>query len=212
MTADIAIPRVIIPLSVWQQMMAFVVSCPIEVNGFGVAEKIGNNIVIREAFILDQTATEVSTVIEPTAIAMRMHQMMEEGKSAESLKLQWHSHVNMSAYFSPTDTAYIDSWQGDWLVSLVLNTRGEYECRLDMFSPFRVAFNVAPDLVLDLSPEILEHAVGELTQHVKTPRGGLLRRRQPIKTTAPSRAMPLASVDVMHVVRPQNASLTVTEQ
>jgi len=58
------------------------------------------------------------------------------------MSVQWHSHVNMRAFFSSTDIANIKNNMKlmELLVSLVVNVREEYACRVDFayYTPFGV--------------------------------------------------------------------------
>ena len=132
-------PQLTIPLEVWQKIMAYVQCCPVEVNGFGYLDRLGScDLVLEDVFILEQTATPYSVEVEPLAVARHLYELTRNGGDGGRMRFQWHSHVKMPAYFSATDQAQIESYTGDWMVSLVANKFGDYECRLDIYKPFRV--------------------------------------------------------------------------
>lgn len=135
----LVVPTIRIPIDVWQKMMGYVLSCEVEVNGLGYIDRSGGNgFVLDEVFILDQTVSALSANIDEATLHRHMHEMVAAGQDTGRLRFQWHSHVHMPARFSPTDLDTINSYGGDWVISLVANKRGEFEARLDVYRPFRV--------------------------------------------------------------------------
>jgi proteasome lid subunit RPN8/RPN11 len=148
-------PILCFPYYYWLQLRTYILRCTTEINGFGLIRQTPEDnltFVVEDIFILDQRATASSVETDQQALMRKMHELTQDGKS-ELLRLQWHSHVHMPAYFSATDQANIDRVPGTWLVSLVLNQHNQLEARLDVYKPFR---GWAPVRVKVWLPEIPE--------------------------------------------------------
>jgi|GEM_PF-1918739 len=185
-------PTVFMPYAVHQKLMAYVQLCPIEVNGFGYVDQLPDGaLYISDVFILEQVATAGDVTMDERALAMFASDLMRRGGNPSRVFFQWHSHVGGQAYFSGTDTANIERWQGDIQISFVTNHRGEYSCRLDTYTrldgfdqPIRTTVYDIEIAFIDepLSVELQETVAAELTTKVKR-RGGILRRALGKQTT-----------------------------
>lgn len=165
-------PVLMIPLSVWQKMFAYIQACPIEVNGFGYIDRTGpSEFELTDVFILDQVATAASVDVTAQAINDHMYTMISEGRNTGSLRFQWHSHVNMQAYFSSTDTGNIEQFgaTSDWMLSLVANKRYQFEARLDVYRPFRVWSPVEVQIIAPVEESLRDFAQAEIKAKVKEP-------------------------------------------
>ncbi|MDR1300446.1 MAG: Mov34/MPN/PAD-1 family protein [Candidatus Nomurabacteria bacterium] len=146
------------PHNVWQMVMGFTKSCQYEIAGFGYVDQLADgSLTITEAFILKQSVTNASVDTDAEVIALHMTEMVRKGEDPGRMRLQWHSHVDMRAYFSAIDTGQIARYDCPWMVSLVVNKRGEYDIRLDMYKPFRVQIpaRLVFDEVIDDSIQVL---------------------------------------------------------
>jgi len=87
----------------------------------------------------------------------------------------------MQAFFSSIDTGNIDNYNSDWMVSLVVNKRGDYQVRLDIFKPFRIS-NIPVKILVDIPTnlDLIVACQADVQQHVK--QQGAFRSRR-IKTT-----------------------------
>jgi hypothetical protein len=150
--------------------MAYVQACPVEVNGMGyITRHPGNQFSLDEVFILEQTATASGVEITADVLARHLYEMTRAGLDGGIMRFQWHSHVNMAAYFSGTDLANIDAYAGDWMISLVTNKRGEFEARLDLLQPFRVWTPINVQVNFASDPEQLAVARDEIARMVRQP-------------------------------------------
>lgn len=169
-------PKLLVELSVWQQMMAFVLACPVEVNGFGYVSQVDTNIYrLDEVFILDQLATAASVEVTAEALARHLFEMSQQNIDPSRMRFQWHSHVNMEAYFSGTDLDNIDNYASDWMMSLVANKAGNFQARLDVYRPFRVWWPLDVQVVHVPDELQLQRARGEIRDKVRV-QGALLKR------------------------------------
>ncbi len=185
------VPRVQIPITIWQKMMGYVLNCPVEINGFGFIEVHRGIIRVNDVFILDQTATPAAVETDEQALGQYVYDLIRQGGDPGAIKFQWHSHVNMAAYFSSVDTDNIDRWVGDWLLSLVANKQGEYSCRLDVLRPIRVGVPVRPEFIADMPLGLLDATANEVSAKVKVVRNGFRRGNRPVELDPLAAASPL---------------------
>ena len=129
----------------FDKIMTYIKECPVEINGFGYLTRFASHtlglVSPDDVFITQQVVSGGSADVDASTVGLAMAQAAAEGRGSD-LRLQWHSHVNGQAYFSGTDTGTIDSYGeagSQWMVSMVLNKRGEFSARLDMFAPLRSA-------------------------------------------------------------------------
>lgn len=126
-----------------EKIMSYIKLCPVEINGFAYVKRYDAKTIglmsPDDVFITPQVVTMGSADVDATTVSTALAMATEAGRASE-MRLQWHSHVNGPAYFSGTDMNTIDSY-GDagsqWMVSMVLNKRGDFSARLDMFAPMR---------------------------------------------------------------------------
>ena len=109
-----------------------------EIGGFLIAEKDKDgDIILSEPEILEQDVTGSTTEMEKVAIAdYYVKAAMKHGKDVRFV--WWHSHANMSAFWSGTDTSTMKEYaSGDWSAFLVVNIRGDYKFRVCIWNPIQ---------------------------------------------------------------------------
>ena len=107
-----------------------------EVGGFLIATKDkDNDIILSHPEILEQTVTSGTTEMDKAAIAdYYVKSAMKHGNDVRFV--WWHSHANMGAFWSGTDTSTMEDYSsGDWSAFLVVNIRGEYKFRICVWNP-----------------------------------------------------------------------------
>jgi hypothetical protein len=62
------VPRLFVPLSVWQKLHAYVGACPVEINGFGLLEPHGFDLMVTESQIKSTTAEILAKIGEQLKI------------------------------------------------------------------------------------------------------------------------------------------------
>ncbi len=184
-------PVLTMSLETWQTMMSYIHACPVEVNGFGYVTQTGPlDFYVYNILILEQEASMASVNVSESVLHRHLLEMVREGRSTGDMRFQWHSHVNMEAYFSSTDTANIEAYARGWMLSLVANKRGEFEARLDVFEPFRVWSPLKVCVEIPPDVDLLAQAREDISQKVRSP-GRLWSTR-----TRPDMSLsPLHSVD-----------------
>jgi hypothetical protein len=114
-----------IPKDVYDKVMYWVKKAEFEVSGFGTVSFKDGTFTVHDAFLLEQEGTSGDTEINPTAMSKAMYECSKRKLPGE-LKWWWHSHVNMSVFWSGTDTKTIEELGGKgWCVATVFNKREE---------------------------------------------------------------------------------------
>jgi hypothetical protein len=183
-------PRVVMSGDVWDRIMAYTLNTPndAEINGFGYVDTYPGVIYVNQVFILKQVVTAGSAVTDDAALGAHVYSMIQAGIPQSALRLQWHSHVWGGAYCSGRDTATIEDFPGDWLVSLVVNKHGHRFARLDRFeNGMRTASEVPVEVVRQLSDELMRETAQEIAELVRRPgnKSFLRRGEQPVSDGTP---------------------------
>jgi proteasome lid subunit RPN8/RPN11 len=163
-TSSDGIPQIWIDLNAYNQMLAYVRLCSVEINGFARVRKLDNGIfVISDTFITEQDVSTGEATAEDAGMHKAFFEMDKAGFDIDELRCQWHSHVHGPTRFSKVDTATIDGTNADWWISLVFNKFGHVGCRLDQFRPYRLGLNLPLRvLVPGLSPEEIQVLIYEM--------------------------------------------------
>jgi len=96
-----------------------------EVSGLGKVRQIDGELVVSDVILLEQTNSAAETEICDKAIGKAMFELKDvEGH----LNFWWHSHVNMSCFWSGTDHAAIRQLgKHGWVIATVFNKNDEYK-------------------------------------------------------------------------------------
>lgn len=108
---------------VYQKIMFWVDECDKEISGFGkVVVKDGAYWVI-EAYLLEQEVSGATTDIDAVALGKLMAETIKE---RGHLNFWWHSHVDMGAFWSGTDTDTIrEIGEAGFCLATVFNKKRE---------------------------------------------------------------------------------------
>ena len=159
------------------EMMAYAHKfSPNECSGIGVVERqdYTNGSVeftIKKVFVPNQKNTPSTTDVEAEETARMVCVALQEGFDPSALKVHWHSHVDMDTFHSNTDTDnYNDLDNGDFLISLVVNKKGEMLASVHIYRPLRIdVLNVlvnAPEYDETEIPEGLKGKIEATVQRV----------------------------------------------
>lgn len=130
-----------IPIKIWQRIQYYTqLSLPHEITGIGTINIIdAENLEVTEIFLPRQTANTCSCDFADDALHEIIYDLMETApERVEQLRFRWHSHAHGQVFWSSRDEQDIDSWDGPWVVNLVVNAEGKYLARLDIFDPLRL--------------------------------------------------------------------------
>ena len=109
-----------------------------EIGGFLVAKKNKEgDYILSEPEILKQEVTGGTTEMDREAVSdYYVKCSMKHGPDVRFV--WWHSHANMSAFWSGTDTSTMEEYNGgDWAAFLVVNIRQEYKFRVCVWNPIK---------------------------------------------------------------------------
>lgn len=166
-----------IPYDIRQQMSYYAeVGLPNEVTGIGLLEiRDPQTVRVREIFLPRQQANEYECQFAENALHEIIFDLMDRGEDTELLSFRWHSHGEGPVFWSDKDRMDINVWKGDFLASLVINTRQEALARFDVFKPFRIATPMSVLIVNEPeNTEMLEQCAEEVRTRVHvTPYVGL---------------------------------------
>lgn len=129
-----------IPLDIMQKLKTYVHAVSGEIGGLGKVSVEGQNFRVEEIYLLEQTVSGSETDLNEASIAKLVDELIDQDKSPV-LNFWWHSHGNMGAFWSKTDTDTMESWPGSWLVSLVINQKSEMKARLVTNVPIKLTLD-----------------------------------------------------------------------
>ncbi|MDO4611925.1 MAG: hypothetical protein Q4B29_00460 [Candidatus Saccharibacteria bacterium] len=170
--------KLLIPRDIYSKMLCYATAAlPNEVTGIGILETVPNTTGCVQAFrvsevrIAPQRTSNGYCEFEDEALHGVLLDLIEEGRTEdlEKLRLRWHSHGAGSVFFSTVDVKDIEENTLDaaWIVSLVINTKGEFTARLDLYQPFRISESLTVEIVDELPVELMASCRVEVTKHLR---------------------------------------------
>jgi proteasome lid subunit RPN8/RPN11 len=106
-----------------------------EISGLGRVIVDKGALYVTEIFLLEQDSTGATTDLKPDAVAEFLMERITKDEHPEQIKLWWHSHADMNVFWSGTDTETAGKFGNGWMLSLVVNKKGAYKGRLDVYDP-----------------------------------------------------------------------------
>lgn len=150
--------KLIIKKEVFDKVMYWIDRADFEVSGLGTIEidKDGNP-VVTDAWLLDQVGQATETDLKAEDINRLEYELYQKGIKS-GLRWWWHSHVNMSAFWSGTDDKTIrELGEHGWFMHTVLNKKREYLSA--MSCPYQLECPLYPGVhtyVIDKFPTEIE--------------------------------------------------------
>lgn len=124
----------------YNKLRAYVEECPEEISGYGKIEYFDGIPRVTDLVIFEQTVSAAHSDIDDNALGKFIYEMTKKEEDLSVWNLWWHSHANMDAFFSQTDTDTIDrSVEHQNLFSLVTNKDGKVVIRYDVYDPIRLS-------------------------------------------------------------------------
>jgi hypothetical protein len=162
--------KIVLPYKVKEKMRLYVESLDNEISGFGKVEfnKEEEICTITDIRIFKQKVSAGSSDLEGEDIAQFMTELTKEGESLVGWNLWWHSHNDMTVFWSGTDTGTMEENPLDttFMVSIVTNNNGAFKARIDIYDPIHMYIDDVPvsiELPQDNSlQETIEKEVKEL--------------------------------------------------
>lgn len=110
-----------------------------------------------DIYFPEQKCTAAFTELAETSVAKLSMRLHKKKKKLEDLRGWWHTHYTMSTFWSGTDdnTAQrLARTNGQWLVSIVVNQKGHWLCRVDMMKPVNMVFDKVEVLLIPNSRKL----------------------------------------------------------
>jgi hypothetical protein len=103
---------VVIGYSAFRKLTAYINNVGNEVGGLGSIRRAGNFIYVEDVFLLEQKVTGASTNLSPEGVAKFYQERLtlDPKDNLSIYKLWWHSHYNMSTFWSSIDVETIESF------------------------------------------------------------------------------------------------------
>ena len=156
--AAYGVPKVCITLEALQKMKCFTDEFPHEINGFGTVVKKENVLTIMDVFILPQVsgANHLHVATDSNSFNQLIYKLVKKGKDPSLIALQWHSHSSASVFFSLEDISTIRKYLNcDFMISIVINKKGDILSRLDIFRPIQISLEVPLMVIIpDVHPKV----------------------------------------------------------
>jgi hypothetical protein len=131
--------------------MYYVNKSNFEVSGFGNVIMVDGIPTVDEIFLIKQENHSTETEMEAEAIGKALYDHHVSGMEGE-LKFWWHSHVNMSVFWSKTDTDTIEQLTQDgWFIHGVFNKKYEYRCAYSNNDPVHMFVD---DLEMEIDEDL----------------------------------------------------------
>ena len=138
-----------------------------EVSGLGLVEEFDGGFLVTDLFLPKQQCNASSTMLCEEAVATLLLELDRSGRDPAQLKFWFHSHGSLPVFWSNKDQECIeDLANGDFLLSLVTNKRGDMLARLDIYKPARVTVDDVLVSVRSRGESLLETCRKEILDRV----------------------------------------------
>lgn len=157
----------VIKEEVYKKIMYWVNKSNFEVSGLGKVtfDQASNTLTVIDAVLVEQENGSVSTEMSAAAVGKAMFLMKD---TPGDLRFWWHSHVNMSVFWSGTDMTTIKQLaMGGWFVSTVFNKKHETKSAFSQSSPVRCIVDNLPTAIETSEPVANPEWDKEYTDKVK---------------------------------------------
>lgn len=151
--------KIFITAYAFQKMRYLVENVDNEVAWLSTTKREGNTFTINEIYIPEQEVSASDVESSPEMMSSLIPEIIEKEGLEESkeiirdLRGFCHSHYTMGVFWSQKDEDGIEGLgNSEFLVSLVLNRKGDILGRVDLFSPIRLTLNKVP-IEIDYSSE-----------------------------------------------------------
>ena len=139
-----AIQQVWIDLVAHEKLWAWTRMAKGEVSMLGLVEDGLGGPAITDLFLVRQSCSSASTDMDQDAVGKLLFDLGAAGMEGQ-LRAWVHSHAAMDVFWSRTDDGTIEGLGGEpYIVSVVVNKKGDVKARLDVFKPVRFVIDDVP--------------------------------------------------------------------
>lgn len=167
----IVAPRILFTPMAWGKLWLYVDTAPGEIGGLGFVDRLGDDFLVDDVFILEQDASAAHVDIDDEVMSRFLTEMVQAGRESDLARITmwWHSHGNVGAFFSSTDTNTISKWKAtNYLLSVVVNKDRRYSARIDIFNPVRLSVPVEISTHFALPEDVVAKVKEEVRTLVKS--------------------------------------------
>ncbi len=167
--------KINIDFTVYKKMTYYIKHTEGEISGLAKVErdKEDKNIFnITDIVLLEQTCTGATTNLDSNAIGKFYDELMKNKQDTGAWKCWWHSHADMSTFWSTTDSNTIESLDPEteidnYIISIVSNKKEEVLARIDCFNPIRATVDELEVEIPYIDNELEEACRLEVEEKVK---------------------------------------------
>jgi len=141
-----------------------------EISALGMVELESDGPLITSLFMPRQVCTGASSDMNQEDVGAYLCELMARGEEGK-LRAWVHSHGDLGVFWSGTDQNTIKDLGSDpYLVSVVVNRKGEYKARIDINSPFKVTMeDLSLVVVYRADKDLEDECRAELAAKVTSP-------------------------------------------
>ena len=151
-----------------ERMRHYAKLVPGEVSGLGTVEEHDGGFLVTDLFLPKQTCSPGGTELDQESVATLILELDQAGVDTATMRYWFHSHGDLDVFWSRTDEECINNLaNGDYVLSLVTNKRGQMLARLDIFKPVRVTIDQVPVTVRSTTDSLAERCRQEVAQNVE---------------------------------------------
>lgn len=164
-------PRVYITEEAKKRLDLYVKFAPAgEISGLGCVEPKAGDLLITDLFLFKQVSGPATTELDGEAVSNFLVEAITNGIDPSDLKLWWHSHGEMSVFWSGTDQATAGAFGNQWMLCLVANKQGDVLVRLDLYEPVPITLDgLKLEILLEPDEELAREIEAEVEQKVSVP-------------------------------------------
>ena len=165
----VSAPHLILPFDVHNTLALYVASVTGEISGLGEVAYYSktNELVVERLHLIEQESSGSETELKPEALQAFLMSYIEGKGDPVKLRFHWHSHANMSLFWSTQDDKLCQGWDAPWFLALVTNKKGEYLARLELREPFPLTLPVVVLLEPYYDPALAASIATEVKEKVK---------------------------------------------
>jgi len=123
----------------WEKINMYIQATEEEISGLATAKlnEHKSKIIVNDVRIWKQKCSSATTEVTANEETIKLvEEFKKDGHNMQDICVWWHSHANMSAFFSGTDDETIDNWVNQrFLVAVVGNRAGEFKGKISIKEP-----------------------------------------------------------------------------
>jgi hypothetical protein len=137
-------PIVKIQSHCWSKMYGWCKAAKSEVSGMGMARIVDGCFEVYDVFFPKQYCSSGWTELDEEALSELQQKLYLKKRDLREFRFWWHTHYNFDTFWSGQDNSMaqkLAETNGEWSLSLVINQKDEYKCRIDFKKPIDVTLD-----------------------------------------------------------------------